>query len=97
MERTPKTQLGIEPIWPCTPEMAQNLVDEAPAEQYYSDKFPLYDSWSIIAVITYPSLTRAKFTLWKVRCECVITLLSHPAGAQEPLLFTEFGLVEPSC
>ncbi len=44
VDRQTRCFLGIEPVWHRPPEVAQKLVDEAPAEQYYSDKFPLYDS-----------------------------------------------------
>ena len=44
VDRQTRCFLGIEPVWQRTPEVAQKLVDAAPAEHYYSDKFPLYDS-----------------------------------------------------
>jgi len=36
--------LAIEAVWQRTPAIAQQMVNRAPAIQYYSDQFPLYDS-----------------------------------------------------
>jgi len=43
VDRQTRCFLGIEPVLQRTQEVAQKLVDEAPAAQYYSDKFHLYD------------------------------------------------------
>ncbi|WP_420627216.1 IS1 family transposase [Candidatus Leptofilum sp.] len=44
VDRQTRCFLGIEPVLQRTQAVAQKMIDEAPAEQYYSDKFPLYDS-----------------------------------------------------
>ncbi len=38
--------LGIQAVWHRSQEVGQEMVNQSPAEQYYSDKFPLYSSLS---------------------------------------------------
>ena len=36
--------LSIRAVWQRSQQAGQQMVNEAPAQQYYSDRFPLYDS-----------------------------------------------------
>lgn len=44
VDRHTRCFLAIQAVTQRSPETAQSLVDAVPAEQYYSDHFPLYDS-----------------------------------------------------
>ena len=46
VDREMRCFLAIKAVWERSQEVAQTLVDESPAEQCYSDQFPLYDSLS---------------------------------------------------
>jgi len=46
VDRQTRCFLGIEAVVNRSQEMAQQMVNQAPAEQYYSDQFSLYDSLS---------------------------------------------------
>ena len=44
VDRETRCFLGIHAVWQREQEVGQQMVNSAPAEQYYSDQFPLYDS-----------------------------------------------------
>ena len=44
VDRESRCFLGIQAVWRRGQEIGQQMVNIAPAEQYYSDQFPLYDS-----------------------------------------------------
>ena len=44
VDRVTRCFLWVEAVWHRTQESAQQMVNATPAEQYYSDQFPLYDS-----------------------------------------------------
>ena len=44
VDRDTRCFLAIEAVWKRTQAVAQQMVNRAPALQYYSDQFPLYDS-----------------------------------------------------
>lgn len=44
VDRETRCFLVAEAVWKRSREKAQQMVKQTPAEQYYSDQFPLYDS-----------------------------------------------------
>jgi IS1 family transposase len=46
VDRETRCFLAIEAVVHRSQEIAQQMVNQAPAQQYYSDQFPLYDSLS---------------------------------------------------
>ena len=44
VDRETRCFLGIRAAWQREQEIGQEMVNIAPAQQYYSDQFPLYDS-----------------------------------------------------
>ena len=46
VDRASRCFLSIQAVFQRSQAMAQQMVTQAPAKQYYSDQFPLYDSLS---------------------------------------------------
>ncbi len=46
VDRATRCFLWIEAMWQRSQEKSQKMVNKTPAHQYYSDRFPLYDSLS---------------------------------------------------
>ena len=44
VDRQTRCYLAIRVVWHRSQEVAQQMVDDSPADQYYSDQFPLYNS-----------------------------------------------------
>ena len=44
VDRATRCFLWVEAVWQRSWDKAQQMVDATPAQQYYSDQFPLYDS-----------------------------------------------------
>ena len=44
VDRETRCLLAIQAVWQRSQAVAQGLVNQSPARQYYSDQFPLYDS-----------------------------------------------------
>ncbi|MBT4311175.1 MAG: IS1 family transposase [Anaerolineae bacterium] len=44
VDRETRSFLAIQAVFKRSQEVGQKMLDQAPAEQYYSDKFPIYSS-----------------------------------------------------
>jgi len=44
VDRETRCFLSIRAVWQRSQQVGQQMVNEVPAQQYYSDRFPLYDS-----------------------------------------------------
>ena len=44
VDRATRCFLSIQAVWQRSQQVGQQMVNETPARQYYSDQFPLYDS-----------------------------------------------------
>ena len=46
VDREPRCFLAIKAVFHRSKEVGQEMLDQSPAEQYYSDMFPMYESLS---------------------------------------------------
>ena len=44
VDRETRCLLAVQAVWHRSQSVGQRLVNQSPAQQYYSDQFPLYDS-----------------------------------------------------
>jgi hypothetical protein len=95
VDRQTRCFLSIAALANRTQELAQQMVDQVPVDQYYSDRYALYDSLDL-ATGPAPVAGGQERNLLGRRRQCGVATLSDAAGPAQSLLLALSGLVESS-